>query len=106
MLKLTMDAPLLTFTRKEFEAFKLGMSQRRPVHILSCYDGDNTVQVERRYPVDPLPYCWSLVKPGETIPICKHCKHPEPKYYKMDEQVYGPKALLCGNCEQLSYLKG
>lgn len=100
MLKLTMDAPLLTFTLKEFEVFKMGMAQRRPVHILSCYDGDNTMQVERRYPIDSAQTIWGTDNYG---PTCKHCKHPQSKWYKMDEQLYGPKAFLCGNCEQLLY---
>ena len=101
-----MEAPLLKFTRMEFEAFRLGMAQKRPVHLLTCFDGDNSMQIERHYPVDPLPYQWSLAKPGEGIPVCKHCKHPQPQWYMMDEKLYGPKAYLCGNCEQLSYLKG
>ena len=102
-----MEAPLLKFTRMEFEAFRLGMAQKRPVHLLTCFDGENLMQIERHYPVLQAVSTWVTTQgPDSFGPTCKHCKHPESRWYMMDEKLYGPKAYLCGNCEQLSYLKG
>jgi hypothetical protein len=93
----------LTFSQKQFNAYKLGLAEKRPVHLLTVFNGENLIVVERSYPPLNACSCWGKYNYG---PICKHCKNPQPRWYMMDEKEYGPKAYLCGNCEQISYLKG
>lgn len=85
-----------SMTNEEFKGFQLGLLQRHPLFVIDCYDGDNNHLVEIDHPLSPV-----------AIPLdklCKFCRHPNKSWVPMNEEAYGKGAILCVNCEKLSYL--
>lgn len=72
----------------------MGLAEKRPILLLTVFDGEDAFIVERDCPTTP-----KFVADKE----CKWCKHPEKVFVSMDEIEYGKNAILCCNCERLNY---